>query len=55
MSRRPGHLGVVGVLGEGDNDADGLGEVVQVGESFGGEGVAVLVGEVEAAGVVARE
>ena len=48
-------LGVVVVIAEGGDDLDGAFEVLDIGEGFGGEGEAAVVGEVEAGGVVAGE
>jgi hypothetical protein len=48
-------LGVVVVVAEGGDDLDGAFEVLDIGEGFGGEGEAAVVGEIEAGGVVAGE
>src|SRR5690606_15082823 len=44
--------GILVVVGEGDDDADGGGEVLEVGLGLGGEGVAAVFGEVVSPAVV---
>ena len=48
-------VGIVGLFREGDDDADGLVELVEVGEGLGGEGVLAETGKIEPPAVVKSE